>query len=66
MAMSLSHESAKIHQFPSGGRAARDDRRSRETTSPLGQSMPRVSETICSGSWYHEEAIQEERRGSER
>jgi hypothetical protein len=49
--------SAKIYQFPAGGRAALGGRRYGEAKSAI--DTPRVNETISSGSWYHEEAIQE-------
>ena len=61
---SLSYGSAKIYQFPIGGRAALLGRRFGEAQSPIDQNTPRVDETICSSSWYHEEAIQESRSGS--
>ncbi len=61
MKSSLSDGSAKIYQFPVGGRAALMGRRYGETPSQL---TPHVNETICSGSWYHEEAIQESRSES--
>jgi hypothetical protein len=61
---SLSYGSAKIYQFPIGGRAALLGRRFGETQSPIGENTPRVNETICSNCWYHEEAIQESRSGS--
>ena len=66
MKSSPSYESAKIYQFPVGGRAALLGRRYGETQSPIDQNTPRVNETICSGSWYHEEAIQESKPGWER
>lgn len=59
MATSLDHGSAKIYQFPAGGRAALSGRRFEETKPPVEQ--PRLNETICSGNWYHEEAIHEEK-----
>jgi Protein of unknown function (DUF2735) len=65
MKSSLSYGSAKIYQFPVGGRAALLGRRYGETASSIDQTTPRVNETICSGSWYHEAAIQESKLGSE-
>jgi len=59
MKSSLSYGSAKIYQFPVGGRAALMGRRYGAPHSSIDQSTPGVNETICSGSWYHEEAIQE-------
>lgn len=55
----LNQGSAAIYQFPTGGRAALDGRRYGEAKPAIDQSAPRVNETICSGSWYHEEAIRE-------
>ena len=58
------NQGATIYQFPAGGRSALGDRRYGEVKSSIGQNAPRVSETICSGSWYHEEAIQEAKLAS--
>jgi hypothetical protein len=57
MNTSLNHGSAKIYQFPAGGRSALGGRRYEETKA--GTDRPQVSEADCSGSWYHEAAIQE-------
>jgi hypothetical protein len=62
----LTYGSARIYQFPAGGRAALGGRRYGETQPSIDQNTPRVNETICSGSWYHEEAIQESKPGWER
>lgn len=59
MKSSLGYESAKIYQFPVGGRASLLGRRHGQMPSSIGQTTPRVNETACSGSWYHEDAIQE-------
>jgi hypothetical protein len=56
---SLDHASATIYQFPLGGRAALGGRRYGEGRPATDQVTPRVSEALCSGSWYHEAAIQE-------
>ena len=48
--------SAKIYQFPTGGRAALGGRSYAQAKTTI-ESTPRVNETICSGSWYHEDAI---------
>jgi hypothetical protein len=58
MNSSLIYGSAKIYQFPAGGRAALGRRRQDETKSTTDQAS-RANETSCSGSWYHEAAIQE-------
>ncbi len=59
MNTSLNQGSAKIYQFPAGGRAALGARRQDQTKSAADQGSPRVNEAACSGSWYHEAAIQE-------
>jgi hypothetical protein len=59
MNSSLNHGSAKIYQFPPGGRAALGGRPYDEAK-PATET-PRVNEAACSGSWYHEAAIQEEK-----
>jgi hypothetical protein len=59
MNSSLNHGSAKIYQFPPGGRSALGGRRHEETKSTTDQASSRVNEAACSGSWYHEAAIQE-------
>jgi hypothetical protein len=59
MKSNLSYGSAKIYQFPVGGRAGLMGRPHGETQSPIDQTARYPNETICSGSWYHEEAIRE-------
>jgi hypothetical protein len=59
MTRSVRKQSAKIYQFPSGGRAGLGDRRDGQTKSPIDLDPPRVNEALCSDNWYHEEAIQE-------
>src|SRR6266480_4432501 len=58
MNTSLNHGSAKIYQFPSGGRAALGDRRYGETKTAEIAAQP-VNLADCSGSWYHAAAIQD-------
>lgn len=49
---------AKIYQFPSGGRSGLTTRR--ETYKPAGEVIPEVTPRVAiGGSWYHEEAIRE-------
>ena len=61
MNQTFNHGSARIYQFPAGGRAALGNRRFGETN-PIEHNKPRMHEAaICSDSWYHEEAIREER-----
>ena len=66
MNTSLNHGSAKIYQFPAGGRAALGGRRYGATNSASDQASVPVNETICSGSWYHQEAIDEAKPAWER
>jgi hypothetical protein len=50
------HESARIYQFPVGGRAALGGYHGE--TKPIEQA-PYAGEALCSDSWYHEEAIRQ-------
>jgi hypothetical protein len=54
-----SQESARIYQFPAGGRAALGGKRYEESKSVTAPTFERVNEAACSGSWYHEAAIRE-------
>ncbi|MEI9923417.1 MAG: DUF2735 domain-containing protein [Bradyrhizobium sp.] len=58
MNTSLNHGSARIYQFPAGGRAAFGGRRLEETRTSTDLGA-RVSEAAVGGNWYHEAAIQE-------
>ena len=66
MNTSLNRESAKIYQFPAGGRAALGGRRYDETRTATGLASSRVSEVAVGGAWYHEAAIQEAKPVCER
>jgi hypothetical protein len=67
MNANLKHGSAKIYQFPAGGRAALGGRRYEETKTATDLASSRVGETACSSSsWYHEAAIQESKPAWER
>jgi Protein of unknown function (DUF2735) len=59
MNTSLNKGSAKIYQFPAGGRAAIGGGRYDEVKSAGKFVTSRVNEAACSDSWYHEAAIQE-------
>jgi hypothetical protein len=63
MTTNYPQESAQIYQFPAGGRAALGGKRYDESTRAGVQTVPRVNEAVCSGSWYHEEAIRDAERG---
>lgn len=58
MNTNLDQGSARIYQFPRGGQAALGGRRYGEAETGREQA-PALQPTICSGSWYHEEAIQD-------
>jgi hypothetical protein len=66
MNTSVNHGSAKIYLFPAGGRSALGGRRYEETQTITDLASSRVSEAACSGSWYHEAAIQESKPVRER
>jgi Protein of unknown function (DUF2735) len=61
ISMSTNHdqESARIYQFPAGGRAALGGRRWEEFNSRTDVRSERVNEAACADSWYHEAAIRE-------
>ena len=53
-----SQGSAKIYQFPAGGRAALGGRRYGDAKADLA-SAPRLNEAASYDSWYHQAAIEE-------
>jgi hypothetical protein len=59
MNTSLNHGSARIYQFPAGGRSGVTARRQNETQSQADLASSRVSEVAVGGAWYHEAAIEE-------
>jgi hypothetical protein len=66
MNSSLNHGSAKIYQFPAGGRTALGGRRYGEAKPAVEQGPPRVTEATVGGAWYHDAAIQESKPAWER
>jgi hypothetical protein len=66
MNSSLNHGSAKIYQFPAGGRAALGGRRYGEAKTAVEQGAPGISEVTVGGAWYHDAAIQESKPAWER
>jgi Protein of unknown function (DUF2735) len=62
MNSNVSQESARIYQFPAGGRAALGGKRYGESKPVLDQASTRVNEAACADSWYHEAAIRESER----
>jgi len=61
----LNEGSAKIYQFPAGGRAALGGRRYGETGAVTDLADPAVNFADCSDSWYHAAAIEESKPGRE-
>lgn len=59
MTTSVNQATATIYQFPAGGRAALGGRRYGETKTTDIASAVLAGDSACSGSWYHEAAIQE-------
>jgi len=57
---SVNQGSAKIYQFPVGGRAGLGGRRF-DTRTALEIAAAEVNQADCSGSWYHAAAIEEAR-----
>ena len=65
MNTSSNHGSAKIYQFPVGGRSALNGRLPEEAKSAVDFSAARASAVVCGESWYHEAAIEESKQGRE-
>lgn len=63
MSSNLGQESARIYQFPAGGRAALGVKRREQFTPAAAQTSARVNEAACADSWYHEAAIRDAERG---
>ncbi len=59
MNRNLNQGTAKIYQFPAGGRAALGGRRYGETNPTIDQKSQPVSEAFSASCWYHEEAIRD-------
>ncbi len=66
MNTSLNHGSAKIYQFPAGGRSALGGRRYEEAKTVTDLASSRVSEVAVGGAWYHDAAIQDSKPVRER
>jgi hypothetical protein len=56
MTANQSRETARIFQFPVGGRAGL------KRDLPNVPSAPRLADIAVGGSWYHEEAIRDEQQ----
>jgi len=66
MTTSLNHGSAKIYQFPAGGRSALGGRRYEEPKTATELASSRVSEAAVGGAWYHDAATQDSKPVRER
>ncbi|MFB9264191.1 DUF2735 domain-containing protein [Bradyrhizobium erythrophlei] len=58
----LNQGSAKIYQFPAGGRSALAGRRYGETRTSL-ELEAQVETSSCCDSWYHQAAIEDAKPG---
>ena len=65
MNTSLNHGSAKIYQFPAGGRSALGGRRYEDTKTAPGFAAARTSEAAVGDAWYHQAAIDEAKPAGE-
>lgn len=61
MTTNYPHQTAKIYQFPIGGRAAPSGLRHGTRSAPA-QMTPGIGQTVCGESWYHEAAIEDAKR----
>ena len=59
MNTSMNQGSARIYQFPAGGRAALEGRRSNEAKALADLTLSRAAEIAVGGAWYHDAAIQD-------
>jgi hypothetical protein len=66
MNTSFNQGSARIYQFPVGGRSALGGRRHNEIETSTNHALSRVSEATVGGAWYHDAAIQETKPVRER
>jgi hypothetical protein len=66
MTTSLNRRSARIYQFPPGGRSAIGGRRHEEAKTAADLAPSYVIEVASSSSWYHEAAIAESKPVRER
>lgn len=64
MTTSLNQESARIYQFPAGGRSALGGRSYLDAQPAIDAAH--INSAACSGSWYHEAAIEESKPTWER
>jgi hypothetical protein len=65
MNRNVNQGSARIYQFPAGGRAALGGLRSGEINATADQKSQPGAEIISASGWYHEEAIRDSKPGRE-
>ena len=61
MNTSVNQGSATIYQFPTGGRAALGGRRYGQAATDF--AAPAAHLAVCSDSWYHAAAVEDEKTG---
>lgn len=66
MNTSLNHGSAKIYQFPVGGRAAVAGRHAQEAKAAIDFASSRLADVAVGGAWYHDSAIEDSKPVHER
>jgi hypothetical protein len=66
MNTSFNQGSARIYQFPVGGRSALGGRRLDEIKTSTDLASSRVGEATVGGAWYHDAAIQDSKPMRER
>jgi hypothetical protein len=66
MNTSFNQGSARIYQFPVGGRSALGGRRHDEIKASSDLELSRVNQPSVGGAWYHDAAIQEAKPVRER
>ncbi len=59
MTTNYPHQTAKIYQFPIGGRAAAHGLR-KDIKSAAELMAQRTTPTVCGEGWYHDAAIQQD------
>ena len=62
MTTGVNQGSARIYQFPTGGRAALGGRRYGEAKTGFAATPANLAD-CCSDSWYHAAAIEDEKSG---
>lgn len=53
-------QTARIYTFPPGGRDAARSQRTHEVTKPMTAAQSRFATALCTDSWYHAAAIEDD------